>query len=130
MVLPLNSLDLFGFKVFNGTTPREGPKALAIVLDFTLAASYFIDLTLQVQQGIIQTIQTLFVDASQSQNEITFQMAETGQTIIIPNNCQVYMPVLMGSPPRFTASATLSVNTGIIPVQLLNFALPGLIWPV
>lgn len=115
----------FSFEIANGVIPREGPRAIPVLAQFSAAATSILDLTLVVQQAKISAIQGFWVDNSANTAAITFTVQATQQTMTIPAGAQGYVPVLAGVLPRFTAVSSGGVDVRFL---FLNVPVPALVW--
>lgn len=110
----------------NQFVPDEGPKAIPVLLDFTGAVdTYILDIELLQNQGRMSMVQTLFIDLSQSANPLTVTI-NGGQTIIAKARTQGYYTILAANP--FKATFQSLAGGVVIPVQLINSAIPGVVW--
>lgn len=127
--LPLNQQLLQISQIQNMYVPSEGPKAIPVNLDYTGGSASPLVYTLDLQNfqslGNLQMVQTLYVDCSASSNDLTMTMS-SGQVIVAKAGTQGYYAVLCPNPVKIAfSSATSSV---VIPVFLINTALPGVVW--
>lgn len=118
------SLQTQRFPVYNGYAPVEGgPAAIPITLDFTVNGSVSFDVIDAVQRGIVDYIQSMWVDNSGNLNALTFLCSQTGQKIIVPANAQGIWPIIAPAGLRITATTTPA--GGLKPlVILLNVPMP------
>jgi hypothetical protein len=107
---------------------RIGRQAIHILIDFSLGASYALDLSQVQALGKMDSVQTLYVDNSAGTSTLTIQMSLTLQSITIPPLSQAYIPVLQGNPPQM--QFTVGGGTPKVNIQLMNFFLPPLVWGV
>ena len=87
--------------ILNAVVPPEGPKSVAIVLDFTTVASILIDLTITTAQGKISTVQMVWVDNLVNDAPLTIQVQGTLQNIDVPAGCQGWFAVVATNRPKF-----------------------------
>jgi hypothetical protein len=111
-----------------GTPPdcKVGRRAIHITIDFSLGASFNLDLSQVQSQGAIDSVQSLYIDNSLSTGNLTILMGLTNQSVIIPPGAQAYIPVLQGNPP--VLQFALSTGTNAVNVQLMNFFVPPCVW--
>ena len=113
----------------NQLVPDEGPKAIPLLIDFSGATTEWdVDLTNQQQQQYISMIQTLFIDASLSADDVFVTFPITGQKIQAKAGTQGYYNVLCPNPPRMMFTGT--ADTQVIPVFLINVPIAGVVWSV
>jgi hypothetical protein len=113
----------------NQLVPDEGPKAIPLLLDYTGAVTeYDLDLLQTIQQGFISMVQTLYIDLSQSSNDLTVVVNGSNQIVVAKAGTQGYYQVLAPNPAKF---AFQSASGGvIIPVFLINVPIAGVVWLV
>ena len=113
--------------VANAKVPKEGPKAIPLVLDFTATQSYQVDLTQQQQAAKISFIQGAFIDNSANPQPLVIATGNSQQNLVIPGYSQAYVPLLLPNPPTFVASTTGGVVVSII---ALNIPMDIAVWSV
>lgn len=106
--------------------PKEGPIAVPVTMDFSLADTYLVDLQNFMATGKISMVQALFIDASQSTVTVTVTIPSTGQSIIVKPYSQGYYPVISSNPAQF--SFTAPGASPIINCYLLNYPIAGCQW--
>ncbi len=128
-----NSLNNSGanyqpFGVVLGQTPdcKIGRKAIHVTIDFSLGSSFNLDLTQVQSQGAMDSVQTLFIDNSESANALTILTGVLIQEIIIPAGAQAYMPILQTNPP--VMKFTIGGGTPLVDIHVLNFFVPPYMW--
>jgi hypothetical protein len=123
----LNQQSLSTQSVNAQKIPDEGPKSIALSLDFSQATQYTLDLQNLIQRNFISMIQGIFLDNSANPATLSVQFAGTGQTIKIAPNRQGYRIVLCPNPVNSIAFT----STGGVPVSvnLLNFPVTNSDWP-
>jgi hypothetical protein len=112
--------------VENQLVPKEGPKAIPLFLDFTLADTYNLDLQLMQPQGFFSMLQTIFVDLSMTDIAMTIVIGGL-QTVVVKGRTQVYVPVLASNPVKLSFTNAGGPNN--VRVILINVAIPGVVWP-
>jgi hypothetical protein len=107
--------------------PTEGPRAIPVLLDFTGSTTvYTLDLLNVIERNFISMLQTIFVDASGTDDQVTITMNGSNQTIVVKGRTQGYYAILAPNPARLTFTSTGS--TVRIPVFLINVAVSGVVW--
>lgn len=96
------------FPVFNGYAPKEGPKALPVDFDFTTLGTFAFDLMLENSEGVIQFVQSVYVDNSDNPGALTMRFAQTGQRLVIPANSQGQYPVICPDQTQVVMSCPVS----------------------
>lgn len=119
--------------VSNATVPREGPKALNVLLAFTGGASQItVDLSSVVGNPgpttQMSVVQGLFLDNADGTVDIYCKVLSTGQRIHFPAGSQLYVPIFSpATGPVFTFSGKGGASPGLqIPVYFYNMPLPAL----
>ena len=107
-----------------------GPRQIPLVFDFTAAGSNGAaiagDFTLEEQNGLIGSIQGIFIDNSANPaNQFTITFPICGQKISIPKNSQAIMPIFEPTPLRFLAA---SAGLVLVPCQFLNMPVAPAVW--
>ena len=126
MTIPLDA-QYVDVPIFNQLVPGEGPKAIRAVLDFSATDSFALDLTNQVESGIIKAVQTLYIDASELLNPVTFVADRTQQRITVMPDTQGYYPFLLPNPPQFNGTSQAQLNSVVI-IHMLNVPMPAQSW--
>ena len=108
----------------NGNLPKEGPKGIPAIFNFTGATQIDIDLTTQIQNAKISFIQSLYIDNSLNMSPLNIKCKGTNQTMTIGKQLCIYVPVLTLQPPQFSFATAGGV---LINVFFLNFPLSQLI---
>jgi hypothetical protein len=123
----LSGQNYFDSPIFNGPTPPEGAKAMAVNCPFTSQNTAFnIDLTLSQTQNYISLIQGVFIDNSENADVVSITSnGATNQKIEFPAGAQGYVPLLATKPTSFTVASAGAVT---VPIIFLNVAVPAIIW--
>lgn len=108
------------FPVFNGYAPMQGPKALPITLDFTAVQEIRFDLLLEETNGVIQYIQSIWVDNADNLSPLILTFSQTQQRLVIPAGAQGAWPVIT---PDQTQVRAQTVGGVVCQVILLNVPL-------
>ena len=112
--------------VFNALVPSEGPKAVPLTFDFTMQTVYSVDLQNPQSRGIIQQVQTIYLDNSGNAGALSVLVNQSNQLIVCPPYSQGYFPVLAPNPFKFLIScASGGANTN---VYLLNVPVAANVW--
>lgn len=126
MSLPVNQQQAGFYSVNGQQVPPEGPRAVPLVLDFSLTTEYDLNLQNMESRNFITMIQSMFIDNSQSQVPFMVSFPNTGQTIQVAPNRQGYFQVLCPNP---ASMSFLSNGGAVVKVQLLNFPVSQHEWP-
>ena len=108
---------------YNGAIPSQ-PQAINTFITIN-ADRVLVDLTMQLAQGKIAGVQTLFVDLQDHLGDVMIYMPDTGQRIVAKAQTQGYYPVLSTNLMKF--EVTSNVN-GKFPIQFINFPIAGAVW--
>lgn len=115
------------FPVFNGYAPKEGPKALPVDFDFTTLGTFAFDLMLENSEGVIQFVQSVYVDNSDNPGALTMRFAQTGQRLVIPANSQGQYPVICPDQTQVTMSSPVNASA-VGRIILMNVPMPYTQW--
>lgn len=116
------------FALFSGLLPEIGPRAWRKTYDFSAVASYSVDLFTETADGIINAVQSMFVDNASNNNALTITLLDTLQRIVIPARSQAVVPFFGSKVPTFTIATTQVDGMAAIPIYLINMPLPFLVW--
>lgn len=108
---------------YNGAIPAQ-PQAINTFIEIN-ANRVLVDLTMQLAQGKIAGVQTIYVDLLDHLGDVSIVMPDTGQRIIAKAQTQGYYPVLSTNLMKF--EITSNVN-GKFPIQFINFPIAGAVW--
>lgn len=115
------------YPVFNQLVPKEGPKTVPILFDFTAQSAYAVDLQNQQSRSFITIVQSVYV-RNPGTVAVTILFDVAGQQVDFPPQSEGYLPVLVSNPPRFTATSVGGASN--VQVMLLNVPMPAHIWPI
>lgn len=107
--------------------PQEGPIGVPLILDFSGAVTeYDLDMLLPVEQGRISMVQSIYIDLSNANANVSVTIRGTNQVITAKAGTQGYYPVSVPNPPYliFTSQA----NNARIQVILYNVPISGVVW--
>jgi hypothetical protein len=105
---------------------RNGRVAVNIEIDFSLGATFNLDMSQIQSQGGIDSVQTLYVDCRNTTAALTIKFGLTNQVIVLPAGVEAYLPVLQGNPP--VMQFAIGGGTPVVFVQAMNFFLPPYMW--
>lgn len=112
------------FETFNMTVPDGGPRVVSALLDFTGGkTTSLIDLTNYQDSGVIDYIQTAYIDNWNGTQPVAIKDGITGQVVHVPANSALYIPILSGNPCILTATIPAGVNYSV-PIFLSNAPIP------
>ena len=110
----------------NQEVPDEGPKGVPLLLDFSSAAEWDLDLTNQQQQQRISMIQSAYIDLSGATDDLVITMPIGGQVVRAKAGTQGYYSLLCPNPPRLNFAN--SSGSDVVPVFLLNVPVASVVW--
>lgn len=84
-----------------------------------------LDLTNAQTSGVIDQIQSIYIDNSGNLQPVTVGCSLTNQTVTCPPQSQGFFPLLIAMPPKITFTSTGAV---IVPVWLINVPMPVGAW--
>lgn len=109
----------------NQCAPREGPKTLAVPLDFTGGITTIeLDYSM-LQPNTFEQLQGMYIDNSGNGQSLTITILSTQQKIVTKANRQRYVTVLSQNPIRLKFQSTGGVE---VKVHLLNFPVASAEW--
>lgn len=114
------------YSVMGATVPPEGPRTLAVGLDFTQASQYSLDLQNLQQRNFFSMLQGLFVDNSQNPASLTINFPNTGQNLIFEAGTQAYITTLCQNPAKLVFISSGDVSAVV--VYLLNYPVTNDVW--
>lgn len=122
----INQSTLQVCQVKNQTAPAEGPRAVPISVDFSVAGGspYSLDYSNQ-QAGKFSQLQALYIDNAGNGSAVSVTINGVGQVITCPANSQGYFPVLCMNPIKLEFASNGNVA---VPIILLNFPVAPAVW--
>lgn len=108
---------------FNGAIPNQ-PQTINAFIEIN-SSSVLVDLTMQLAQGKIAGVQTVYVDLINHPGDVSIYMPDTGQRITAKSHTQGYYPVLSTNLMKFEISSTVN---GKFPIQFINFPIALGVW--
>ncbi len=126
MALSLNQQVTSYFSVQGLQVPPEGPKAIPLILDFSITNEYDLNLQNMVQRNFISQVQALWVDNSANADSLTINFPGL-QSVIIGGGRQGYVNVLCPNPP---VMSFVSAGGVISKIVLLNYPVTNATWTV
>lgn len=113
------------FKTFTESFPRQGNRELPITIDFSNSGIVSDDLSPEMQQSQIETIQTVFIDNSLNAASFVLNVSPPGQYITAQPYTQGTYPIIVQGLLRYTAQTAQGIK---IPVIFSNTAKPYFVW--
>lgn len=120
----INPLQVASIPVFNAQVPSEGPMCVSLRLDFTATTEFDLDGKQLTDAGYLSLLQTLFIDSTGANANITVNIAGTNQNITVKPNTQGYYPIICPNPFRLVFTCANGPSNVLI--LLLNMPIaPG-----
>lgn len=123
--LPANGANLFDVAISNAVIPPEGPKAMAVLADFSASASFDINLLLTQSQQFMTAVQAVFIDNADNGSPVTIKSSVINQRLICPPNSQGYFPLMVAKNGTLSVSSSGAVKVAFI---FLNVPVPAAVW--
>jgi hypothetical protein len=110
----------------NQNEPKEGPRCIPLLLDFTTFDTFIADLKQFEAVTRISMIQTIFIDLRNSDAGMTVLARGTNQTISAKARTQGYYNILAPNPTELVLQMTN--GPAGVPVFLINVPIAGAVW--
>jgi hypothetical protein len=112
-------------------TPAEGPRAVVTNLNFATYESYLIDAEnifgSSSPTGVFSAAQSIYIDASGTDNQVSVTVGKTGQVITAKGRTQGWYPLC--APNIFNLIVSCSdVNAQFVCI-ITNYFVPPAVWP-
>lgn len=124
--LQIGQQNLAFLKVQGVSCPPEGPTAIPVPLDFTLATKYTLNMQNVISRNFFSMLQSVFIDNSNNPASITLEFDNTSQPLTLEGGEQGYLQVLCQNPAVISFSSTGDVSD--VAVYLLNFPVVNCVW--
>lgn len=112
-------------------TPAEGPRAVVVALDFSQFENFLIDAENIFGSAnptqVFSTAQSIFIDASGTDNQVTVTVGKTGQVIVAKGRTQGYYPLV--APNIFNVIVSCSDIAAKFTICITNYFVPPCSWP-
>lgn len=119
--------SLSAISVFGAQIPSAGPQAVPVRCDFSQFDSYSLDYSnQQTARGTLQLCQTVFIDASGVDNQVSVSFTGTNQTITVPGRTQGYYSVCAANPLR--VAFTCVAGGAVVNFILMNYPVANAQW--
>lgn len=120
------SQQVNAFGINNMVLPSGGPKTIPWYLDFSATTGIQLDTTQIISQGLLEYVQTLYIDNKDNPGALTMNIELINQRIIIPAGRQGYWNILGPNPPVFDFSVPAAF--GKVYLQLINVPIQPANW--
>jgi len=97
--------------------------------DWTGSDEFTLNLNNAGEQGVIDMVQTLWIDNKDCNQKVDFEIDGSGQVIRFPATSQGYVPILAQNPVRIKVSAP-STPGQVTRFIIMNFRCQPYIWGV
>lgn len=105
---------LAGFPLSNTQSPVSGPRAVPLTLDFTGVTQVTRDFVQEEAQGILDFIQSVYVNNLANGGTVELQFAPLGYSILVKANEQGIWPVIATPQTRLLAISTAGFKVPLI----------------
>src|ERR1044072_5286380 len=113
------------YSVANMIVPKEGPKVVPVILDFSGIDTIELDGNQIVTMGGIDYIQTIYIDNSENTESVSIRSNITNQVITCPPHSQGNFNVFTPNMPKFYISTDGALEISIF---FCNFPLIPCVW--
>ena len=107
------------FRTFNQSFSCVAPMVLPIDLDFITGEVFEADLTPYIDLGYIDFISSVYVNLRVAGFDMIISPNTCNQEIVCKNDTINYMPIFLGSSPKFTANISAPLN-GVFQIMVTN----------
>jgi hypothetical protein len=127
-------MTLAAYPIFAGYAPKQGSLSATVLLDYIAGAavsSKDIDLYVEEANGVLDFVQSAFIDNTNNQFPLVITVDITGQRLFVPALKQGTFPILAPAGAKLHCATTLpAVGTVRVTMQLLNVMVPYGCWGV
>jgi len=116
--LAIDPKKLAVYTTQNLLVPAEGPRAIPLLLDFSLSQAYSLNLQNSEELRRMTMIQGVFIDNSSSITSVSVSCPITGQTITVAPGHQAYKTLFCPYPSQINFFSTSGI---VLKFQLTNF---------
>lgn len=102
----------------NLLVPSEGPRAIPLLLDFSLSESYSLNLQNSQELFRVTMIQGIFIDNAKSATNVLVSCPVTGQVIVVAPGHQAYKTLFCPYPSQINFFSASGI---VLKFQLTNF---------
>jgi len=125
----IDTKQLKNLQIQNQMIPREGPQALALTLDFSLAtglSQYTLDLSQYQWQAKFSILQSIYIDNSANGVPLVVQDQNTGFQLVANPHTQGWYTILSPVPTKIVLTCSGGPNN--VQIFLANVPIPGMVW--
>jgi hypothetical protein len=117
-----NAVQVYNQMMPNGNIIKTIPQQPQLLANIP----FEIDLTNAQSRGVIDQIQSAWIDNSAGTGSLTLNTGVANQAVIVPPGWQGWYPLLVSNPPVITLIASANATPKI---QLCNVPMPAASWP-
>lgn len=123
--LAVDPKKLAVYSTQNLLVPPEGPRAIPLLLDFSLSEAYSLNLQNSQELLRVSMIQGVFIDNSQSAANVLVSCPITGQVIVVAPGHQAFKTLFCPYPSQINF---FSAGGIVLKFQLTNFPIVNDDW--
>lgn len=117
------------FPLNNSNKPKQGTYGLVVPLDFTTTDNVAGDLSMEQQTGLIEFVQSVWIDNSLNTKALKIVFGGTQYTLNVrAGRCGIFPIIAPAGILRFAATSVAAAV--IVPTIFANFELPYFFWDV
>lgn len=124
----LNASGLQFVSVQDLTVDPKGPASIPVLLDWSQASQYNLDLSHFIQQQKVSLIQAVYIENGSGTQPLQIQIPGTRQTLQIPAGSEAYLMLIAANPLTMSFLSTDGANKSTI--HLLNYPVTNAVWKV
>jgi hypothetical protein len=115
------------FGLPNTSKPTSGPIGVNVALDFTVGDNITGDLGLEQMQGVIEYVQSIWIDNSLNTKSLSIVFSGTQQKLTIKAGQQALLPVIATNGKLNWAAQSIGANV-IVPTIMMNQEVTPFLW--
>ena len=122
-IIPQNSVSIV--LTSNQYIPDEGPKVIPLLLDFTKADTFTLDMESVQARGFFSILQCVYIDMKDAVVDLELTISALGQIIHAKKQTQGYYNVMVPNPIKLQFDSAGNIQ---IRAFLINVPIPGATW--
>lgn len=115
------------YTVQNLLVPKEGPRAIPLLLDFSLSQAYSLNLQNSEELQRVTMIQGVYIDNAASATNVTVSNPITGQSVTVAAGHQAFKSLFVPYPSQINFFSTSGI---VLKFQLTNFPVVNDDWSI
>lgn len=115
------------FQLPNTSKPTSGPVGINVALDFTAVDTVTGDLGLEQMQGLIEYVQSIYIDNSANTKSLSITFSGTQQKITIKAGQQALLPVIAAA-GKLSWTAVSTAAGLVVPTIMMNQVQQPFLW--